>query len=286
MRKYWLIMLLVLCSMGCYAEQNIDAIKMSLQMTKAWMKGDYRGAMLIATDILQADEGNRTAIEFVHKNWDKMTRETDKELETLIDLEDLDQMETRCEIYRQLALIHDNMRSVSLPLRDSYNRWSWQPELIYYDGFYDSARGDVIRLLMKNAKVALMNYDAAEAGMLYQKAIDKYLITKGEKQSNQEKMIAMTNERIGWLEKSPKVYDLRFCYELCDMSLSLNANQPEIEGKKPLLVEAIATQYMQLAAKAESEGDNKRAYELYLNVLDWREDTQASEKVKQLKPQE
>ena len=271
MKKTLLLIIVTLCTvLGTAQESKASLLRKSLQMERLRKDGRWLEAMDTATLILTYDKDYRTAVDFVHRYWDKTMQLTDERLQRLSDDESLTQAEERCEIYRVLDEVHDNLRDIRMPLYGPNQKWVWQPEVGYYTGHYDSERLKTFRLLLRKADEALRSYDAEAAMEYYRLALNKYLITDGEKRSNRKDILNQCNGMIDRLCDSERIYDSIFAFELCNMSLEINSDQPEIRQRQTLLQKNIASMYQQMAAEALQAGDSIQAHEYQLSADDWR----------------
>ena len=269
MKKSFLILFAAFVAMAAVAEEKPSLLKKSLQMERLRKDGRWLEAMDTATLILTYDKDYRTAVDFVHRYWDKTMQLTDERLQRLSDDESLDQAEERCEIYRVLDEVHDNLRDIRMPLYGPNQKWVWQPEVGYYTGHYDSERQKTFRLLLRKADEALRSYDAEGAMEYYRLALNKYLITDGEKRSNRIDILNQCNGMIDRLCDSERIYDSIFAFELCNISLEINSDQPDIRQRQTLLQKNIAAIYQQLAVEALQAGDSIQAHEYQLSADDW-----------------
>ena len=175
MKKIVFILFAALLTLAVNAEERPSLLRKSVQMETLRKDGRWLEAMDTATLILTYDRDYRVAVDFVHRYWDKTMRLTDERLQRLSDEESLAQAEERCEIYRVLDEVHENLRDVKMPLYGPNQKWVWQPEVAYYTGHYDTERQKTFRLLLKMADEALRSYDAEGAGVYYRLALKKYL---------------------------------------------------------------------------------------------------------------
>lgn len=243
--------------------------KMSLQMERLRKDGQWLEAMDTATLILNFDQDNRSATDFVYRYWDKTMKLTDERLQRLSDEQNLEQAKERCEIYRVLDEIHDHLRQIKMPLYGPNQKWVWQPEIGYYTGHYDAERTKTYHLLLNYADKALKNYDVAEATLYYQTALDKYLLTDKERNGNKNNIVMQCNRLIEQYRNSTKIYNAIFAYDLCRLSLQLEPNQAEISSKQAEIQQHIASLYLKEAEAALQAGDSVQAYEMRLSYEEW-----------------
>ena len=239
-------------------------------MEKLRKEGRLLEAMDTATLILTYDKDYRVAADFVHRHWDKTMRQTEDRLSQLSDNESLEQAEERCEIYRMLDEVHDNLRDIRMPLYGPNQKWVWQPEVSYYTGHYDNERQKTLQLLLRKADEALRSFDAETAGEYYHRALTRYLLTDGEKRSNKRVMTEQCNTMIERYQKSDKIYDAIFAYDLCSLSLRLDSTQTGVSDIQQSVQRHVAELYLQAAEAAEQVGDTVEAYELRLSYEDWK----------------
>ena len=252
------------------AETKPSLLRKSIQMEKLRKDGRWLEAMDTATLILTYDKDYRVAADFVHRYWDKTMSITNERLQRLSDDESLEQAEERCEIYRVLDEVHDNLRAIKMPLYGAGEKWVWQPEIAYYTGHYDTERQKTFVLLCKKADESLRSYDAEGALEYYRLALNKYLITDGERRSNRKDMLASCNKMIDKLCDSEKIYDAIFAYELCGVSLQIDPDQQDIVQRRGQIQKNVAAMYLQEAEAALQAGDSVQAHELMLSAEDWK----------------
>lgn len=130
------IAILLLCVLPCAAMARTNVQKLLSSAQRLQKEGLYLEAMDSATLALRIDEDNRNAKDFVYRNWDNLIRQTDSYLEQLSDMESLEHSAARCETYRLLEEIYNNLREVRMPLYGPNQSWVWQPEIAYYTGHY------------------------------------------------------------------------------------------------------------------------------------------------------
>lgn len=109
-------------------------------------KQQYLEAMDSATLALVIFPDSHAAKEFIHRNWDRMSRWADKELDSNPSQKDLEQSRRRLLVYRYLVEINDNLRDIELPLHGTNDKWVWQPEIQYWDGHFNEELQRVERL--------------------------------------------------------------------------------------------------------------------------------------------
>lgn len=270
MKKTFFIFLLVAASLTATANDKPSLLKKAVQMERLRKAGHLLEAMDTATLILTCDRDYRAAVDFVHQYWDKTMRLTDEQLQLLSDDESLEQAEQRCEIYRVLDEIHDNLRSVRMPLYGPNQKWVWQPEVGYYTGHYDNERQKTFRMLMHKAQEALAAFDAESAKLYYELALQKYLITDGERRSNKGEMLRQCNSMAVKYAKSQKIYDAIFAYDLCSISLAIEPEQESVTERQQQIQAHVAELYLQAAEEAQQAGDTLQAYELRLAHEEWK----------------
>lgn len=269
MKKTILSIFLAFLTLAVCAEDNPSLFKKALQMERLRKDGLWLEAMDTATLILTYDRDYRTAVDFVHRYWDKTMTLTNDRLASLSDDSSLAQAAERCEIYRLLDEVHENLRQVKMPLYGPNQKWVWQPEVGYYSGHYDSERQKTFRLLLSLADQSLRSYDAEGAMAYYQLALSKYLITDGERSSNLSLMLSQCNSMIVKLRKSDKIYDAIFAYDLCSLSLQLDEDQPQILSLQTEIQQYVASLYLNAANTALLAGDSVQAKELRLSYEEW-----------------
>ena len=270
MKKTIFLISVLLAVVLVNAEEMPSLFRKSIQMEKLRKDGKWLEAMDTATWILTYDKDYRVAVDYVHRYWDKTMKLTDERLQRLSDEESLAQAEERCEIYRVLDEIHDNLRVVKMPLYGPNEKWVWQPEVGYYTGHYDNERQKTFRLLLRMADEALRCYDAEGAGVYYRLALKKYLITDGERRSNLGDMTGQCNAMMEKHRNSDKIYNSIFAYDLCSLSLELNADQADVLKKQKEIQMHVADLYLQESEAARLAGDTAQAYELRLSADEWR----------------
>lgn len=251
-------------------ESNVPIIKRQQMMLKHQQKGEYREAMIIATEILSEQSSNRTATDFIHANWEKMSKATNAELDKVSDPNNLEQTKKRCLIYEQLTQINDNLMTVPMPLYGANNRWVWQPEIGYYQGIYDEERNRTFFMLRQAAKEALESYDAESAKLYYEDALHNFLERDGERSSNRQLMVADCNAILSRMSKSDKLYDLIFAYDLCRLTLWLDNTQNDVTTLQHTIQLRVADAYQQLAQEYLQAGDSVRANQYLLNATEWK----------------
>lgn len=269
MRTIKKILLLIFLLLPSVAMARTGVMRLLMSMERLQRADSYLEAMDSATLVLTIDEDNRTAKEFVYRHWDNMMEHTREQLTANSDLENLEQTARRCEIYRLLDEIYTHLYDVSLPLYGPDNRWVWQPEMAYYSGHYDEERNRTYHLLMRKVEEALRSYDSFTAQQYMQQALDKYLITEGERESNKKEMIRQCNENIARLGQSEQIHQAIFAYELIQLSLALDATQDNLHDQQTAVQKHIADLYLQKAAVAQAMGDTIQAEEYRLSAKDW-----------------
>ncbi|MCM1035085.1 MAG: hypothetical protein NC038_04370 [Paludibacter sp.] len=263
------ILIVVLCLSGS-VNAGSSVTKLLLSMERLQRNGQLLEAMDSAAYILTIDEGNRLASDFMHRHWDNMVRQTAKTLNTLTDEESLEQAAQRCDIYRLLDEIHTHLADVKMPLYGTNGRWVWQPEVLYYAGHYDAERAKTLRLLLRKADDALMSYDADAAREYYRLALSEYLVAEGERKSNLAVMLEQCNDRLKRYARSTRINDALFAWDLSNLSLALDAQQPEVIAQQAMLRQHITELYMQQAQAAQLQGDTIQAREFFLSAEDWK----------------
>lgn len=269
MKRLGFSILLSLCSFIWFAQAQPSLAKMSVQMEKLRMQGRLLEAMDTATLILTYDKDYRLAVDYVYRNWDKTMQSTNRQLASLNDDTDLSQAQQRCEIYRVLDEVYDNLRQVRMPLYGPNQKWVWQPEIGYYTGHYDDERIKTFNLLLVKADEALKSFNAQQAADYYRLALNKYLLTPSERNSNKKQMLQQCNITIDKYCDSDKIYHAIFCHELCTISLELDADQPLIAEKQIQIQKRVAALYLEEAENALQTGDTIKANEYKLAADDW-----------------
>lgn len=272
MKKFLSVTILAFLFVGVFYAQEtnkVPIIKRQQLMLKMQQHGQYREAMIIATDILVEQPSNRTAIDFIHANWEKMSKATNADLGKVPNPNDLEQTKKRCLIYEQLNQINDNLLSVPMPLYGANNKWVWQPEIGYYQGIYDEERNRTFFMLRQAAKEALESYDTESARLYYEDALFNYLERDGERSSNRSLMVADCNAILSRMNRSNKIYDLIFAYDLCSLSLWLDNSQTDVVAMQQSVKQRVADAYSQLANDYLQQGDSVKAYEYRLNAAEW-----------------
>ena len=269
MRKTLFIFVIALFALPVAAEKQPSLLKKALQMETLRKNGQWLEAMDTATLILTYDRDYRAAVDFVHRYWDKTIRLTEDRLSSLSEPDNLSQAEQRCEIYRVLDEVHDNLRQVGMPLYGPNQKWVWQPEIGYYTGHYDTERHKTFLLILRLADEALSSYDAEGAMYYYQLAFSKYLVTDSERNSNKSLMVQQCNQMIDRLRLSDKIYDGIFAYDLCSLSLQLEPEQPEITSLQSQIRQHVASLYLQASQDALIVGDSVQAKEMHLSYEEW-----------------
>lgn len=269
MKKILFIAILCIVSLGLSAQER-NLTKMTLKMEKLWKAGDYLEAMDTATLVLTLDGDNHAAKEFVHRNWDKMQQRAERDIERLNDPNDLDEAAARCEIYRLLDEIHGNLSVIKLPLVGYHQSWVWQPEVSYYSGHYDNERMKTYRLLMSFVRQSLADRDTESAGQFVNMAMDKYLLTEGERKKCRKDMVVLCTEELKKVDGSDKVYDAIYAYDLSVLSLKMDSTQSQIREQQPILQQHVSDLYLQEANLELSKGDSIRANELFLSAEEWK----------------
>lgn len=264
------VLLPVMMNVMAEDDVKVPIIKKQQLMVKLQQKGEYRAAMAMATSIISEQEDNRVAIDFVHSHWDKMVKETQKELGKVSDPTDLEQSKKRCQIYEEMVEINDNLQGVRMPFYGTGNKWVWQPEIIYYQGHYDEERNNVLWLIKREAKDALLSYDAETARLLYEDLLVNYLERDGERNSNRKLMVSDCNEIMYKHVKSEKVYDQIFVYELCGLSLWLDENQSVISAIQKETQKRISEMYAKMAEDYLQVGDSTSYNEYMLSSEEWK----------------
>ena len=264
--------MLVLSAGVCTAQtqKTPNLARMNVQMNKLWQQKQYLEAMDTAVCILSIDNDHRAATDFVYRNWDKMRHWADNRLQNLYDEESVDEAVERCEIYRLLDEINSTLRTVPMPLYGPKERWVWQPEINYYSGHYDTERVKLVRLLMRKADEALKSHDTETAKEYYQLALDRYLLTEGEKRENRETMLRRLDESLNGFSQTDRLFEAVFAYELMELSLVLKPDQPEMMQKKEAMQQHVAELYLKASEEALLAGDTVASQEYRLSYEDWK----------------
>ncbi len=273
MKRFFLTLLLSvllfpLCVQG--KENRPRITRLLVSMERLWRADSYLESMDTATYILTLQPTNRIATDFIYHHWDDMQESVRKQLSVLQDEDDLEQAMERCEIYRLLDEINSHFMDIPLPLRDTKDRWVWQPEISYYTGHYDAARTKVVELLMVKADAALLSHDADAAKGYYTLLLDKYLISDGERESNRDVLLTKCNARLRLYAGSEKINDALFAWDLLQLSLTLAPQQEDLLLLKPQLQEHIANLYRKKAEQSFLQGDSIHAREYELYAEDWQ----------------
>ncbi len=272
MKRLIVPFLLLGALLPAFAEGNSgkNLIRMNVQMQKLWQQKQYLQAMDTAVFVLTIDNDNRAASDFVYRNWDTMTRWTENRLQRLYNEESIEESEERCEIYRLLSEINNNLRTVPMPLYGPREKWVWQPEINYYDGHYDTERTRLVRLLMRRADGALFSHDTETAKQYYTLALNKYLLTEGERVQNLDVMLQRLQAAIEQYASSDRIHEAVFAYELMELSLTLQPQQPEMEVRRADMQQRVADLYLKAAEQALLQGDSVASYEYRLSYEDWK----------------
>lgn len=272
MKKIVVIFFTLMSVMAGVAQESAkpNIARLNTQMNKLWKQQQYLEAMDTAVYILSVDPSNRAATDFVYRNWDKMSHYATNRLQNLYDEESVSEGEERCEIYRLLDEINTHLSSVPMPLYGPGERWVWQPEISYYSGHYDTERMALVRLLMRKADEALKSHDTETAGQYYTLALQKYLLTEGERKVNREEMLRRLDRSLDGMQQTDRIHEAIFSYELMQLSLLLNSEQPEMEARKEQMQQYVADLYLEAANAALQAGDSITWQEYTLSYDDWK----------------
>lgn len=270
MKKIYIFIFLLLSCFSLNAQERVSLAKKVVAMERLRSAGRLLEAMDTATLILTYDRDYRAAVDFVYRNWDKTMQMTEKELSQLNDEQSLEQAQRRCDIYRVLDEVYDNLRQVRMPLYGPNQKWVWQPEIGYYTGHYDDERHKTFNLLLRKAEEAMKSFDAEGAAECYRLILNKYLIDDYERKSNMVAMLTQCNTTIDKYCDSDKIFHAIFCYDLCNLSIELDSNQPLIKERQVQIQHRISALYLEQAEAAMQAGDTIQANELRLSAQDWQ----------------
>ena len=170
-----------------------SAAQLVQQTQRAKRQKDYLTAMVSATELLSRNPDNSFAKSFVHDNWDAMMRQMDDIVSSNADMNDVEQCVIRTRACSLLADVERNLNGVKMPL--SGNGWSWQPEMLYTAGNYQSERINLSRLVRKQAAEALYSYDADELRQCYDRLLNTDLLFPDERESNRLQLLDDCNKR-------------------------------------------------------------------------------------------
>ena len=264
------IAILLLCVLPCAAMARTNVQKLLSSAQRLQKEGLYLEAMDSATLALRIDEDNRNAKDFVYRNWDNLIRQTDSYLGQFNDMESLEHAAARCETYRLLEEIYNNLREVRMPLYGPNQSWVWQPEIAYYTGHYDEERFRAFRLAVQKTEEALRSYDTFTAETYIGQALNQFLITDNERETNRKEIVERCRQVLSEMSQSQQIHQVIFAYDLCGLLLHLDSTQTDIEEEQTKIRQQIAALYTAQALAAEQAGDTIRAVELRLSAEDWQ----------------
>ena len=126
------------------------------------------------------------------------------------------------------------------------------------------------RLLMSFVRQSLADRDTESAGQFVNMAMDKYLLTEGERKKCRKDMVVLCTEELKKVDGSDKVYDAIYAYDLSVLSLKMDSTQSQIREQQPILQQHVSDLYLQEANLELSKGDSIRANELFLSAEEWK----------------
>ena len=140
-----------LCLTATEAEDAQEAAKLMTKAEKLYKKHLYLEAMDTATLAYRTCAKSVAAKTFIYKHWDQTMRYATSVLESHDEPENLQHARVRCNTYRLLMEINDNIQASPLPIHGNYDRWVWMPEMQYWDGYYTEERKRLKRLEAEKA---------------------------------------------------------------------------------------------------------------------------------------